>query len=175
MSMSGRINPFDLSFRGAFTLAAVVCASLIGFALYKQHVDGLEPCPLCIFQRFAFFGFLFVCIAAAVHAPRSVAGRRVYGIFAVIAAATGAGFAIRHLYLQSQPPDPLASCAPSLAYMWESLPMSNMLNKVFSGSADCTKVDWTLLGLSMPGWTLVWFSLFLLGALWFGLRPAPNR
>jgi len=158
------------SFRTAFGVAAVLTAGLIAFALYKQHVDGLEPCPLCIFQRFAFFAFLIVCVFAAIHAPAGRLGRGIYATLALVAAATGAGFAIRHLYLQTQPPDPLASCAPSLEYMWQSLPIASLLDKVFSGSADCTKVDWTYLGLSMPAWTLVWFSAFAVGVLYFGYR-----
>jgi disulfide bond formation protein DsbB len=169
------MNPARWSFRTAFAVAAAATAALLAFALYKQHVDGLEPCPLCIFQRYAFFVFLFVCLAAAIHAPGGTGVRRVYATLALAAAATGAGFAIRHLYLQSQPPDPLASCAPSLDYMWQSLPLSSLLDKVFSGSADCTRVDWAFLGLSMPAWTLVWFAVFALGAVYFGYRRYPHR
>ena len=29
----------------------VACAGLMGYALYAQYGLGLEPCPLCIFQR----------------------------------------------------------------------------------------------------------------------------
>ena len=33
--------------------ALLVLTSIIGisFALYLEHVQGLDPCPLCIFQR----------------------------------------------------------------------------------------------------------------------------
>ncbi|WP_155517946.1 disulfide bond formation protein B, partial [Acinetobacter pittii] len=36
-----------------FVSGVLVLASIIGmtFALYLEHVVGLEPCPLCIFQR----------------------------------------------------------------------------------------------------------------------------
>src|SRR5262249_30579467 len=37
--------------RIAYVLAFGVCAGLIAYALYLQYVDGLEPCPLCVFQR----------------------------------------------------------------------------------------------------------------------------
>ena len=32
-------------------LALLACIAAMAGALYLQHVDGLEPCPLCIFQR----------------------------------------------------------------------------------------------------------------------------
>ena len=37
----------------AIVLGALVCAALIGYALYAQYGLGLEPCPLCMFQRVA--------------------------------------------------------------------------------------------------------------------------
>lgn len=167
------MNPLAWPFRTAFAVAAALTVTLIGYALYLQHGRGLEPCPLCIFQRYAFFALLAVCAAAALHAPRGRLGRAAYGLLAMACAGTGGGFAIRHLWLQSQPPDPLAACAPSLDFMWETMPLGRVLTKVFSGSADCTKVDWSFLGLSMPGWTLVWFVIFFAGAAYYGFRRQP--
>ena len=45
---------FRMSQRSWFFTAAACCAALLGFALYKQHVDFLDPCPLCVLQRVAF-------------------------------------------------------------------------------------------------------------------------
>ncbi len=39
--------------------------------------------------------------------------------------------------------------------------MTEVINKVLTGSGECGKVDWTLLGLSMPWWVM--FSLVALG------------
>ena len=35
------------------TLGLVACGAMIAYALYEQHVVGLEPCHLCILQRVA--------------------------------------------------------------------------------------------------------------------------
>lgn len=32
----------------------LVATGLLGFGLYLQHGLGLEPCPTCIMQRYAF-------------------------------------------------------------------------------------------------------------------------
>ena len=47
-----------------------VCAALLAYALYSQFYLGLDPCPLCIFQRIgvALLGVVF--LAAALHNPR---------------------------------------------------------------------------------------------------------
>jgi disulfide bond formation protein DsbB len=31
-----------------------------------------------------------------------------------------------------------------------------VLRKVLTGSGECSKIDWSFLGLSMPGWVLLW-------------------
>ena len=41
---------------------------------------------------------------------------------------------------------------------------------MLQGSGECAKVDWTLLGFSMPEWTLLCFVLLAIGALNAGFR-----
>lgn len=138
--------------------AAVV--GLMAYALYAQHVLGLEACPLCIFQRVALISLGLVLLVAGLHAPR---GARVYGLLAVLVAATGAGIAGWHVYLQNLPPDRVPACGPGLEYMLDAFPFVEVLEMVFTGSGECADVNWQFLGLSMPGWVLVWFVV--LGSL----------
>jgi len=163
------MNPLNWSFRRAFGVCAVICAAFLGFAYYSQYQLGLVPCPLCEFQRMAFMAMFAVCLVAALHAPRA-AGRKVYGLLALLVAGVGAAIASRHVWLQHLPADQVPECGPDLKYMLEAFPFTDMLKKVFTGSGECAKVDWTLLGLSMPEWTLGWFIFFALGALYFGFR-----
>ena len=39
--------------RRIWLLIALVCVGLLSFGMYLQHVVGLEPCPMCIVQRYA--------------------------------------------------------------------------------------------------------------------------
>ena len=163
------MNPLRWSFRTAFAVAAAICAAFLGFAYYAQFHLYLDPCPLCIFQRMAFIALGAVCLVAALHAPKGN-GRRVYGVLALVAAGTGAAIAGRHVWLQHLPPDQVPDCGPGLSWMLDTLPLNAVIRKVFTGSGECAKVDWTLLGLSMPEWTLIWFAIFVLGAAWYGFR-----
>jgi protein dithiol:quinone oxidoreductase len=124
-------------------------------------VLGYEPCPLCIFQRVAVIAMGLVFLAAALQGPGG-AGRRVYGLLLVVAAAGGAVVAGRHLWLQSLPPERVPACGPGLDYMLESFPFTEMLQTVLSGSGECAEINWRLLGLAMPGWVLI--AVLVLGA-----------
>lgn len=145
-----------MTFRTACLLGFLVCAGLIAYALYAEHGLGLNPCPLCIFQRIAVMATGIVFLIAGLHAPAST-GRWIYGGLAVAAAATGAAVAGRHVWLQGRPPELVTACGGDLTYMMDTFPLSHVLRLVFSGSGDCSEVDWTLFGLSMPAWTLIAF------------------
>ncbi|MDY6948664.1 MAG: disulfide bond formation protein B [Pseudomonadota bacterium] len=147
--------------RAGNALGFLACAALMGYALYAQHVLGLSPCPLCIFQRVAVIVVGALFLIAALHNP-SGNGARVYGVLIDLATLAGIGISARHIWIQAQPPGSVAACGADLNYLLEILPVTEVINKVLTGSGECGKVDWTLLGLSMPWWVLI--SLVILGA-----------
>lgn len=152
------LNPFRWSFRQQGFAGFAICVALIGFAIYSQFAWGLEPCPLCIFQRIAFAALGLVFLLAALHAPRGAGARAFYGVLGFLAAAVGMAIAGRHVWMQYNPPE-IPGCGPPLSFMRETMSTGNVIRKVLTGSGDCGNVDWTFLGLSMPAWSLVWFVL----------------
>jgi disulfide bond formation protein DsbB len=44
-----------------------------------------------------------------------------------------------------------------LNYMLDTMPFTDVLQEVFYGSGECAEIGWSFLGISMPGWTLVWY------------------
>jgi disulfide bond formation protein DsbB len=141
-----------------FGAGALVCAALLGFAYYLQYVRGLQPCPLCMVQR-GFFYLVFATFAlGAVHAPRRL-GTWIYAALIVFFAAGGAATASRQVWLQHLPSDKVPACGPDLFFMLENFPLARTMEKLFYGSGECAAVDWKFLGLSIAGWSLVWFVL----------------
>ena len=67
-----------ISRRSGNALGFVACAALMGYALYAQYGLGLQPCPLCIFQRVATIATGILFLLAALHNP-GARGARVYG------------------------------------------------------------------------------------------------
>lgn len=132
------------------------CSLLLAIGLYLEHVQGLEPCPLCIVQRIAFAGVGLLALLAALHGPQRQ-GRRIYAGLSLLCALGGAATAGRQLWLQSLPPDQLPACLPSLDYMLEALPLQQIVGLVLHGTADCTEISWMLLGLGIPEWSLLGF------------------
>lgn len=138
-------------------LAFLVCAALLGFGLWLEHAEGLEPCPLCVVQRIEFIGIGLLGLAAALHAPQRL-GRRLYAGLMLLFGAAGIASAGRQIWLQGLPPDQLPACLPSLEYMMEALPFQDIVRLMLHGTADCAEVTWSLFGLSIPEWSLLAFA-----------------
>ncbi|TAM62617.1 MAG: disulfide bond formation protein B [Rhodanobacter sp.] len=151
------MNPFRWSYRVSFLAGFLICAGLLGFALYSEYQWGMDPCPLCIFQRIAFLVMALFFLLGALHSPRH-RGRWLYSVGTLLGAAFGAVVAGRHLWIQSLPADQVPSCGPPLNYMFSAFPFEKVLKLVFTGSGECAKVA-PILGLPMPAWTLLWFVL----------------
>lgn len=141
---------------------------LLGYGYYSQYVDGLEPCPLCITQRFFFFLTGILALVAVIHRPGRV-GTVTYSIFGALFASLGGVFAGRQLWLQSLPEDQVPACGPSLSYILEAFPVMEALNVLMRGDGNCAEVLWVFMGITMPGWALIWF-IALAGAWLLQLR-----
>lgn len=149
--------------RRRLNLAGVaIVIGLMAYALFAQYALGLEPCPLCSFQRAAFVSVGIVLLIAGIHGPRG-AGARVYAFLGVLTAAVGSGISGWHVYIQNLPEDQVPACGPGLGYMLDAFSTSEMLRMVFTGSGECHDINWVFLGLSMPAWALIWFVI--LGSL----------
>ena len=141
--------------RRALTLVAAGCIGLLAFGMYLQHVVGLEPCPMCIVQRYA---LILVAIVAGVAASLSGAkGRRVGVVLMGLLALGGAFVAARQSFLQWYPPEVL-SCGRDFYGMIESFPLKRAIPMIFKGSGDCSAIDWTFLGLSIANWSFLCFA-----------------
>ena len=145
----------ELSTRRIYALVCAICIALLAFGLYLQHVVGLEPCPMCIVQRYA---LIVVAIVAGIAALMSGAKGRSIGILLMGALAVGGAFvAARQSFLQWYPPE-IMSCGRDLYGMIESFPLKRAIPMIFKGSGDCSAIDWTFLGLSIANWSFLCFT-----------------
>ena len=152
-----------------YILFFIDCVCLLAYGLYLQHVDGLEPCPLCIFQRWAYIAVAVFAFIGAAHGP-GLLGIRIYSGLISLASLVGAGIAGRQVWLQHLPADQVPACGPDLEYMLEVFSLSETLKSVFTGSGECAEVNWTFLGLSIAEWSLICFVVYTLVALLHCIR-----
>jgi disulfide bond formation protein DsbB len=154
--------PLIPSPRKTLALCCLVCVGLLAFGLYLQHVVGLEPCPMCIVQRYAMV--LIVLVAACAAAlPGRLACLVGLGLLVPLAA-FGAFVAARQSWLQWHPPETV-SCGRDFYGMIETFPMKRAIPMIFKGSGDCSAVDWTFLGLSIANWSFLCFVAIAVAAL----------
>lgn len=154
LAVPGRSSP-GFSRRRINLAGFLICAALIAYAIYAQFHLGLDPCPLCIFQRIGMAALGVVFLLAALHDPRGW-GARVYAALIAVAALATVAVAARQLYIQHLPPGAIPSCGAPLSMMLKWMPITAVIRKVLTGSGECGLVDWTFLGLAMPAWVLIW-------------------
>lgn len=158
--------------RRLLALVSVTCIALLAFGLYLQHVVGLEPCPMCIVQRYA---LVLVALVAGLTALTDRKGALMTGAgVMLLLAGSGAFVAARQSFLQWYPPE-VASCGRDLYGMIETFPLKRVIPMLFKGSGDCSVVDWTFLGGSIANWSFVCFVGIGLLSLALIVRLARKR
>lgn len=171
------MNPLRWSFRVAFLIGFLICVALLGYALYEELYQNQMPCYLCVMQRVAFVWMGLFFLIGGLHAPRA-GGRRAYVVLVLVGVAFGIAMSARQLWLQSLPADQVPACGASfgtLVAMLQqgSMPWVRFVAVVLHGDGNCATVTWKFLGLSMAGWTLVWYVVL---GIWALLpRPRGNK
>ena len=138
--------------RRAYLLISAACIGMLVFGLYLQHVVGLDPCPLCIVQRYA------LILVAVLSAVAGVGLQRTGGVLALLAALGGAYTAAAQSWLQWYPPA-VVSCGRDFYGMIETFPLQRALPMIFRGGGDCSQIDWTFLKLSIANWSFISFAV----------------
>lgn len=159
--------------RRVFAAIAIICAAMLAFGiLYLQNVVGLDPCPMCIVQRYALIIVGVFCAFAAFS--KKPGAWRFWGLLSVAMSGFGAFTAARQSWLQWNPPE-FATCGRDIYGMIESFPLQRAIPMIFKGSGDCSAIDWTFLGGTIANWSFVWFVIFALVILAVLLRLPRQR
>ena len=161
-----------LSVRQTLLAVSLVCIAMLAYGLYLQHVVGLEPCPMCIVQRYA---LVLVALLAGIAASARARGVHIIGaVLLVLTAGFGAFVAARQSWLQWYPPE-VVSCGRDFYGMIETFPLQRAIPMIFKGGGDCSKIDWTFLGGSIANWSFLGFVAIALTALWLLARSSGTR
>jgi len=149
--------------RPALLAIAVIAFSLVGAALYLQHVKDMLPCPLCVLQRYAFLGIALFSLAGA-FMKKPVAGTTL----ALLSGLGGLGVVGKHLYVIANPG---FSCGiDPLTTTLNKIPSATMLPWLFKADGWCEATTDTVLGLSVPQWSAIWFVALTLALAWLLIR-----
>ncbi len=152
-------------------LIALSGIGMLVFGLYLQHVEGLNPCPMCIVQRYALIGVVLLALIGWRLRGGALAAS---GLLLTLSAGFGAFTAARQSWLQWYPPE-VVSCGRDFYGMVENFPLNRAIPMIFKGSGDCSKIDWTFLGGSIANWSFVGFVVFALAGLAIAAKAWRNR
>jgi len=164
----------DVAPRRVLALVAAGCVAMLAFGLYLQHGVGLNPCPMCIVQRYALIGVTVLSAGGAWISRRG--GWLAASALGVLLAGFGAFVAARQSWLQWHPPE-LVSCGRDFYGMIATFPLERAIPMIFRGGGDCAAVDWTFLGGSIANWSFLCFvgiAIVLSALVWRQFRQAPD-
>lgn len=117
---------------------------------------------MCIVQR-----YLMVLMALVAAAGAAISAGRFQMLacaLSAVLAGAGAFVAARQSWLQWYPPE-ILTCGRDFFGMIEAFPLGRAIPMIFRGSGDCSKVDWSFLGLTIANWSFLWFVAFTLLAI----------
>ena len=158
------------SFKQANILGAIIAFVMIISALAIQLTFNLEPCPLCITQRIIFIviGALFILFTLL---PSNNAYIKLSHLISIIAAGlVGVIFSIRHIMIQAKIIEIPAECGIDLDYMFENFPLTEAVNLLFKGTGDCSEIDWTFFGITLPQMALLGYIFFITYTIYIYLK-----
>lgn len=139
-------------------------AGLLGYGYYLQYVEYMDPCPLCMTQRFFYYLVAIGAVLSLIRL-RHIIWQKVMAVFMFLAAIGGVATAGRQVWLQHLPPELVPECGPGLEYWLDNMPFLRTLELLFKGDGNCAEVD-KVLGMSIANWSLGFFVLLAITALW---------
>jgi disulfide bond formation protein DsbB len=148
---------------------ALIAALLLATVLALQYLAGLEPCPLCIWQRYPHLVVVALGLIGWRRRPRDM-----LGLIALVLL-VGAGIAAYHVGVEQGWVALPAGCAAGQG----ATSVEELRQMLAEAPPACDQVSFTLLGLSLAGWNLLG-SLVMAGiaaaaALGLGRRSARDR
>jgi len=156
--------------RHQFLFCFILCVAAMCVALFFQIVLHESPCPLCIIQRVFVIAMGIFFLIAYIHHPKSL-GIRLYSLLELILGSGGMTVAGRQVWLQLLPKDQVPACGPGLDTLFKMLPLQKVIALLFQGSGECARVYTHFLGLSLAGWTCLFFLFLMLICLWQLIFP----
>ncbi len=138
-------------------LAGFGSAALLAGAFAFQHIGGMAPCQLCLWQRWPHAAAV-VIMGLALMFPG-----RILPLLGMVAALSTAGIGMFHVGVEQGWWQGLASCT---AGSISGVSMADLLNPDVTVAAPvrCDAIAWAMLGISMAGWNAI--ASVVLAGIW---------
>ena len=153
-----------LNHRTLILTAASGSMAMMAGALAFQHIGGLAPCALCIWQRYPHV----IAIVIGLIALRF--GTTLLAWLGALAASTSAGIGAYHTGVERGWWEGPATCSSQSI---SGLSTDELFDQIMAAPmVRCAEVAWSLMGLSMASWNMI-ISLAL-AAIWVAAARRPT-
>jgi disulfide bond formation protein DsbB len=158
----------------AALLVFVVASATVVGAWFFQLVVGLQPCPMCLEQRYAYYAIIpltvLVALGAAKGAPRPllIAGL----VLIALIAAGNSIFGVYHAGVEWKFWQGPTDCTGPLVDFGKAGSLLDQLDKV--KVVRCDEVQWRFLGLSLAGYNALISALMAVIAGWGAAKAAKH-
>ena len=153
-------------------LVLLVSIGALSVALLAQYAGGLAPCALCLYQRYAYGAAILFAAIAFLLRDRPGPLRVTVGL-AGLALLTSAGIALFHVGVEQHWWAGSSACGGALD---PNLSLDELRERLMSAPVvRCDEVPWSLFGLSMAGYNVIYAGGFGLLVLWLAFRRRPRE
>lgn len=129
------------------------------FSYGLEYFFQLNPCPLCIMQRFA--TLIIAWLSLLYFVAESWSKRLSFWILLWFFIALGFCSALRQLWLQLFVVSDSSLCMPGFEELMRFFSWGTVIKMLFWGSNDCSTISWTFMGMPMSVWSLGYFICIL--------------
>lgn len=148
--------------RPAHLLLLLGPSALLGGAFAFQHIGGLHPCEMCIWQRWP-HAIALLLASLALFVPGM--GKRALLLLAALAELVTAGIGVFHAGVEQRWWQGPTACSAS------DLGSGDFLSNVMATPVvQCDQIAWSLAGISMAGYNAIFSGLIAGVALWLILK-----
>ncbi|WP_119344566.1 disulfide bond formation protein B [Facilibium subflavum] len=141
-----------------YQISFIACCILI-LAIIYFVASGLKPCPMCLLQQLGLICLTVISFIAMIHKPKST-GVRVYSFLLGLIALVTALIAAKQIWMQYHPEQYIGSCQAGVDTLFHNLPFLGFVKSLLHSAPGCETVDWRFLGLSMAGYSFIFFIVF---------------
>lgn len=144
----------------------VITLFMLFASFYFQYIVGLQPCPLCLMQRLC----VFLLLLTMGLNLRTLKRAHVISFIQLLISGFGLFFSLRQLWLQSLPASQAPACMPGLDTLIHYFPWQTVAKALFWGSGDCAEATLSILGISMPAWSALYFLFMAIVGFFLFIR-----
>lgn len=157
-----------ITFRRTSFFCFLISLVLLIVSFYLEYQLNIKPCLLCLLQRGLLIALIFTFFFGFVL-PSARIIQIIVSLFNILFSLLGILAAGRQVWLQHTvmlDPNTPISCLPDSTFLLHTLPTSQVIKLMLTGTTECSQITWRLFSLSLADWSCLFFLFFFFIGIW---------